>query len=190
MKSLYLAASLALFAGRAHAQAPIALEGTVATIDSSSLALRNDDTGAVVALKLAPTWLTVRNEPTTLADIHPDDYVASAAVRGTDGRLHSTELRIFPPAMRGLGEGQRPMNDTRSQTMTNAVVTGSAVSDGHNTLKVHYTGGDSELVVDPGIPVTRIVAADHSAVTPGAKVRVQGTGSSPDTFAVSRVTLR
>ena len=44
----------------------------------------------------------------SLADIKPGDFVASTSVKGTDGKNHSVELRIFPEAMRGLGEGQYP----------------------------------------------------------------------------------
>lgn len=110
-------------------------------------------------------------------------------MRGTDGKLHSTELRIFPEAMRGVGEGQRPMNDARSQTMTNATVTGAAVAGGSNNLKVRFPGGESELIVDPGIPVVRIEPADRSHLTVGAKVRVQGMRTAEGAQA-TRITLR
>ncbi|MEI7713120.1 MAG: hypothetical protein WCI94_16915, partial [Rhodospirillales bacterium] len=104
-------------------------------------------------------------------------------------KLHSTELRIFPPAMRGVGEGQRPMNDPTNQTMTNATVTGAVVVDGSNNLKVKFEGGESELVLDPGVPVTRIETADPSSVIVGAKVRVQGTRNA-DGATVTRVTVQ
>ena len=87
------------------------------------------------SFKLAPNVLVVQNKTATLADVNPNDFVASAAVRGVDGKLHSTELRIFPEAMRGMGEGQRPMNDARNQTMTNATVTGAVVVNGSNNIR-------------------------------------------------------
>ena len=131
----------------------------------------------------------IQAKPATLADIQPGDFVASAAARGADGKLHSTELRIFPPAMRGVGEGQRPMNDPLGQTMTNATVTGAAVAAGSNTLAVTFPGGQSELVVDPGIPVTRLGVADKALVQPGVAVRVQGTRGT-DGPVVARITLQ
>ena len=64
--------------------------------------------------------------------------------------------------MRGLGEGQRPMNDTQNQTMTNATVSGAAIVNGSNIITVKFQGGDSELILDPGVPVTAILPADPS----------------------------
>ena len=62
-------------------------------------------------------------------------------------KLYSTELRIFPDAMRGVGEGQRPMNDARGQTMTNATVTGAAVVNGINNIQVRFQGGESNSLL-------------------------------------------
>jgi hypothetical protein len=163
--------------------------GTVEQVDASSISVRNDQGGAVESFRLAPDLLVFRNSPATLADIRPNDFVASAAVRGTDGKLHSTELRIFAESMRGQGEGQRPMNDARSQTMTNATVTGAAIRNGSNDLMVRFPGGDSELIVDPGIPITRIDAADRSLVKSGVKVRVQGVRNA-DGAIVNRITIQ
>jgi len=88
-----------------------------------------------------------------------------------------------------LGEGQRPMNDPRSQMMTNATVTGTASVDGSNMLRVTFPGGESELIVDPGVPVTRMERVGAEAVTVGARVRVQGTRGA-DGALVNRVTLQ
>ena len=145
--------------------------------------------GTVETMMLAPNLLVAQNKPAQLTDIKPNDFVASAAVRKADGKLHSTELRIFPEAMRGMGEGQRPMNDERQQTMTNATVTGTAIVGGSNNIKVKFPGGESEMILDPGVPVTMIVAADRGAVKAGAKVRVQGT-KADGAPQVTRITLQ
>ena len=178
------------FAASAIAQAPstVAVTGTVETFDASSISVKND-AGAVESFKLAPNLVVVQNTPATLNDIKPNDFIASAAVRKEDGKLHSTELRIFPDIMRGVGEGQRPMNDPRNQTMTNATVTGTAIVGGSNTIKVKFAGGESELVVNPGVPVIAIVAADRSQVKAGVKVRVQGAKTA-DGAVANRITLQ
>ncbi len=161
---------LLLLAGPALAQ-PAAVTGTITQADAAAITLR-DEAGAAQRLPLAAGLLVLRNVPATLADIRANDYVASAALRGTDGRLHSVELRIFPEALRGAGEGQRPMAQA-GQTMTNATVAGTALANGSNTLKVTFPGGESELVVDPGVPVTRIEPGDRALLVPGARVRAQ-----------------
>jgi hypothetical protein len=91
--------------------------------------------------------------------------------------------------MRGVGEGQRPMNDAKKQTMTNATVTGTAIANGSNSVKVKFPGGEGELIVDPGVPVTRIDEADKSQVKPGAKVALRGVRTA-DGASINRITLQ
>ena len=190
-KAALLGATLALASLAALAQAPAAVNvlGTFASIDAGSVTITPAEGGAAETFKLAPPLMVLQNKPATLADIQPNDFVASAAVHGADGKLHSTELRIFPAAMRGVGEGQRPMNDARNQTMTNATVTGAAVVNGSNDIKVKFQGGESELILDPGVPVTRLDVADPALLKAGVKVRLQGVQTA-DGPAVSRITIQ
>jgi Cu/Ag efflux protein CusF len=185
------AALLLLSALPALAQAPNAVVavGIVERIDAASLAVKDPSSSAVAQFALSPKLVVLQYRQATLADIKPGDYVASAAVRGTDGKLHSTEVRIFPEAMRGVSEGQRPMNDPRNQVMTNATVTGAAIANGSNNVTVKLAAGDSELVVDPGVPVTRIDQVDLAEVKTGARVRVQGTKDA-DAVTATRITLQ
>ena len=190
MKSILGFLVAALFAIPARAQNPNAFNilGTVSQFSAASITIKTD-TDATETFVLSPSVIVIQNMSVTLADIRPNDFIASAAVRGADGKLHSTELRIFPEAMRGVGEGQRPMNDPRNQMMTNATVTGTAFVDGSNMLRVTIAGGESELIVDPGVPVTRMERVGAEAVTVGARVRVQGTRGA-DGALVNRVTLQ
>jgi Cu/Ag efflux protein CusF len=183
---LLVAAAIALAGSQTLAQSPAAINvnGVIEKIDAESVSVKTAE-GAVETFKLAPNLLVIQVKTATLADIKPNDFVASAAVRKEDGKLHSTELRIFPDAMRGVGEGQRPMNDARNQTMTNATVTGAAVVGGSNNLKVMFPGGESELILDPGVPVVRMDAADKGAAKAGVKARAQGAGGT-----VTRLTLQ
>ena len=192
VKHMLFAALTVVAASPALAQAPnpINVMGVVEKIDATSITVKNDEGGAVATYKLDPKLMVLQNKTITLADIKPNDFVASAAVRKEDGKLHSTELRIFPEAMRGVGEGQRPMNDARNQTMTNATVTGAAVVNGSNNIKVKFAnGGESELILDPGVPVTRIDNGDKANLKAGAKVRAQGVKAA-DGDIINRVTLQ
>jgi len=188
-KSLLLATLLAFAAGPSLAQGSnvVSVPGTVDKIDAATISVKKDD-GSVESFKLAPDLLVLQSKATTLADIKPNDFIASAAVRGMDRKLHSTELRIFPEALRGVGEGQRPMSDP-SQTMTNATVTGVAIVAGSNTIKVKFEGGESELVVDPGVPVSRIDTVDRSLVKAGVKVLVRGVRAAGGA-SVNRITIQ
>ena len=104
-----LAAMLAgLIAVPALAQAPppdgtpTRIRGTVEKLDGSTLVVKSRD-GSSVTITLAEKVAVAVLVKKSVADIQPGDYVAS-----TDGKLHSVEVRIFPEAQRGVGEGQRP----------------------------------------------------------------------------------
>ena len=199
-RTLLLGSFIALLAVPAMAQGNNAINviGTVDKMDATTISVKNDD-GQVQTFKLAPNVLYIQQSPAKLSDIKSNDFVASAAVRKEDGKLHSTELRIFSEKMRGGGDGQRPMNDARNQTMTNATVTGTVVVNGSNVMKVKfgpsqiggagatYPGGESDLVLDPDVPVFKFTDADKSIVKAGGKVRVQGVRNAEGEI-VNRVT--
>ena len=91
------------------------------------------------------------------------------------------------------------MNDARNQTMTNATVTGTAVVNGSNVMKVKfgasqiggagttYPAGESDLILDPNVPVFKFTDADASIVKAGGKVRVQGVRNAQGEI-VNRIT--
>jgi len=189
--TVFVGGIVALLALPVHAQSSDVINrtGVVDSVDANSITLTVERSSQPETFKLAPDVLVVQIKPASLADIKPNDFVASAARAGADGRLHSAEVRIFPDAMRGVGEGQRPMNDEGRQTMTNATVTGTAIVNGSNNLTVRFAGGESELVVDPGVPVVRMDVADRSLVKGGVRVRVQGVRTA-DGASISRITLQ
>src|SRR5579862_7459613 len=161
------------------------LRGTVASFDGTTLVVSTAD-GKSTSVTV-PADLSIRaNEKATLADIKPGDFVASAADKGADGKIHAEEVRIFPEAMRGAGEGHRPMSPDPNRTMTNGTVAtadpeartmtngtvSAADASGTRRLTVRYKEGETVIVVDPETPITRIVIGDKSLLKPGATVSV------------------
>jgi hypothetical protein len=158
----------------AMAQAPgaetrVRVAGTVEKLDGDRLSV--DTTGGPAQIvTLAPNTAIYGVEKRRLADVKPGDFVASGGVRGTDGKIHATDVRVFPEALRGIGEGQRPWDVKPEGVMTNATVgTVSQTSNG-GVVHVTYKGGESEYVVSPDVPVVAYVAADRSLLKPGAAV--------------------
>jgi hypothetical protein len=149
------------------------LRGVVVSFDADSLVVKTDD-GNETGVTLTPETLITANRPTDLGAVKPGDFVASAAVRGTDGKLHSTELRIFPEALRGTGEGQRPMSDP-GKTMTNAEVAEVTGPVEGRVVKVKFKGGSDQLVVGPDVPVIEVVVSGPESLVPGLKVFVLAT---------------
>lgn len=166
-------------------QADMRMQGTVEKIDSQSLLLRGKDgTTSLVSLDSKTTIFT--NQPSSLSAIKAGDYVASAAIKGADGKLRSKELRIFPEALRGIGEGQRPMN-APDTLMTNASVSEVVAAPEGGVVKVKYKDGTAELIVGPQVPVTAVIASDASALKTGTRVFVTATKATDGALKATRI---
>jgi hypothetical protein len=158
----------------AMAQAPgsgerVRVAGTVEKLDGDNLGVTSTG-GPTQTVRLTPDTVIYGIEKRRLSDIKQGDFVASGGVRGTDGKIHAVEVRIFPEALRGVGEGQQPWNAKPEGIMTNATVgTVSQTSDG-GVVHVTYKGGESEYVVSPDVPVLAYVPADRTLLKPGAAV--------------------
>lgn len=160
---------------------------TVKSIDAHML-VATTKAGQTETFTIAPNILVFADKKVTVKDIKPGDYVASAAVKGTDGKLHSTEVRIFPNAMRGLGEGQRPMAGP-GQMMTNATVAQVGSVGTNGTLMVKWPSGTSELMVGPNVPVTAIVPSSKADVKPGDEVQINGTKDAKGVQTAKRIII-
>ena len=131
----------------AAAHGPLHIRGTIVSFDGTKLVVRTEEGGTVSAAVL-PDTITLYNAPRKLADIKSGDFLGSAAVMGSDGKLHAQEVRIFPDALRGIGEGQYPMGDPASnRSMTNATVEQVMAVTRGGTLKLSYHGAGA-----PGDP--------------------------------------
>ena len=78
--------------------------------------------GETVKVKLADDVKIVAMVPAALADIKPGSFVGSTAMPEEDGHWKAVEVHIFPEAMRGIGEGDRPFDYRPKSTMTNGTV--------------------------------------------------------------------
>jgi len=172
MTKLLLAGALtALLAVPASAQqAPRTfIRGTVEKLDGQALTVKTRE-GPQVTVALPPDGTIHYLVKKSLTDIKDGDFVATTSMKGTDGKNHSVELRIFPESMRGLGEGQYPWDLMPDSLMTNATVTGIARAPLGQDLKVTYKGGESEIVVGPNTPIFTYGFGDTTLLKPGAAV--------------------
>ena len=139
-KLLLAGALIALLAAPAGAQqapqgTPTRVRGTVEKLDGQTLTVKTRE-GPQVTVTLPPNQPVAYLVKESLADIKDGAFVATTSVKGTDGKNHSVELRIFPESMRGLGEGQYAWDLMPNSLMTNATVTGIAGAPQGQTLKV------------------------------------------------------
>jgi len=177
----------------ALAQAPSAgarvrVAGTVDKLDGDKLAVADTKGGQPITVVLADNAAVFGVEKRTIADIKPGDFLASGGVKGTDGKIHAVEVRIFPESLRGTGEGQRPWDVKPDGVMTNATVGTVSQSPEGGVIRVKYKGGESEYTVGPEVPVLAYVAGDRSLLKPGAAIFTVADKKPDGTLTTGRVT--
>jgi len=166
---------------------PMRVVGTVDKLDGNNLTVTMKD-GQAVTVVLADNAAVFGVEKRTLADIKPGDFLASGGVKGTDGKIHAVEVRIFPEALRGTGEGQRPWDVKPDGVMTNATVGTVSQSPQGGVTHVKYKEGESEYTVGPEVPVLAYVPGDRSLLKPGAAVLTIAQKKPDGTLTTGRVT--
>ena len=191
-KALFASALITLMALPAAAQntpegTPTRIRGTVEKLDGQTLMVKSRD-GQQLTIVLAPNFTVSAVVKKSLADIKAGDYVGAAWTKGTDGKLHAIEVLIFPEALRGAGEGERPWDLTPDSLMTNATVAGIASATQGHVLKVTYKGGESEIVVAPDKPVVTFAPGDASLLKPGAAIFTTALKKADGSLSASRVT--
>ena len=177
----------------ALAQAPSAgarvrVAGTVDKLDGDKLTVVDMKGGQPITVALADNAAVFGVEKRTIADIKPGDFLASGGVKGTDGKIHAVEVRIFPESLRGTGEGQRPWDVKPDGVMTNATVGTVSQSPQGGVIHVKYKGGESEYTVGPEVPVLAYVAGDRSLLKPGAAIFTVADKKPDGTLTTGRVT--
>lgn len=175
------------FAASAGAQATQTIRGDVAAIDGKTLRLKSAS-GQETAIALPDNPRVSVRVPTSIDAIKPGDFVGTAATPGPNGTLVASEVHIIPEALRGTGEGHRPMPTLPGSTMTNATVSGvtssskargtmtnatvenvGAAGKGR-TLKLTYKGGEQTVFVPENVPVVMLEAGSRASLSPGEHV--------------------
>jgi hypothetical protein len=177
--------------------APAPVSGTIVSIAKDGLRLRTAEMQQV-AVTIGANARVVQTVNVTLADIHGGDFLGTTAAP-KDGKLVASEVHVFDEALRGTGEGHYPwtqpgstMTNGAVATMTNGAVatTGTAKKgDGGLTMTVTYKGGQQEVTVPPGTPVTRVKVVDTSQLKVGSKVTVFGTPRDEKTLDANLISL-
>jgi hypothetical protein len=193
LKSLLIVALAGLIAVPALAQSPapqtppVRVRGTVEKLDGNKLTVKSRE-GQDVDITLADNVGIVYLVKKSMADIKSGDYLASTGIKGTDGKIHAIEVRIFPEALRGAGEGQYPWDLKPDSVMTNATAGQITKSPDGNVVSVTYKGTTSDYTIDPTTPIFTYAQGDKSLLVPGAAVFVVATKKDDGTLTAARLT--
>jgi hypothetical protein len=138
--------------GSARAAVPFRIRGTIDSMHGQTLRL-TARSGGTDTVTLAPDISVTEIVPARIGDIKPGSYIGTAAVAQPDGSLKALEVQVFPPSMRGVGEGHRPWDFGPQSSMTNGTV-GQVSGTAGRMLTLRYKGGEQHVVVPGG-------GADH-----------------------------
>ncbi len=187
MMLVALAVGISISASAFAQTTPARLRGKIDAVsgDTIQLTLRN---GTKASAKLPAdvrlTWLT----ETQPSEIKEGSYVGTAAVPQPDGTLKALEVQVFPPSMRGVGEGTRDWDLGAGSSMTNGTV-GSLVASSGRTITITYKGGEKKVLVPNDVPIVTYEPADRTALTPGANVLINGARAADGTVTAGSVSV-
>lgn len=178
LKTAMIAATtaLALAASGASAQnAPRSnVRGTVISQSGSMLKVKSRD-GKIVDVALADGWKISSLARSTMTAIKAGDYVGIASMPNAKGD-RALEVLIFPPALKGLGEGSHGWDLKPKSSMTNASVSSLVKGVNGQTVTLSYSGGQKTINIPPSAPVVTFAPATPADLKPGAPVFVPAEG--------------
>jgi len=181
---------------------PQRVRGVVEAVSSTALTVREAD-GKAMRVTLDSGTKYAGAVKSSLSKIAAGSYIGTAT-KGSGDFLVALEVVIFPPAMRGAGDGHYPWDklpDTTvsgghstassmtngnvestsatggavDTTMTNGNVDTAALHGGAKRIKVSYKGGTQTILVPPTAPVVALQPGDQALLTQGAAVFLVAT---------------
>jgi hypothetical protein len=165
--------SVAILATPAHAEekkpAQIHVRGSIVNFGGSTLKVKTRE-GETVDVALAADWKLASVANAKVTDIKPGDFVGIASMPKDGGGDGALEVLIFPPAMKGAGEGSYGWDLKPDSSMTNATVADAVKGVDGRTVTVTYHGKEKKIAIPEGTPVVTIAPATNGDLVPGAVV--------------------
>jgi hypothetical protein len=202
--SAFLAAPVVPLVAGAQAAPPISgVKGKLEAATHDSISIQTQSGVVRVAIKQPLT--TYRQVPSDLNRVTSSSYVGVASVKQANGTEMATQIKIFPPELRGAGEGSSMMDAapggmTHSRmtngsvsrpvsVMSHSRMTNGTVQKGNGTtLVVHYQGSAETISVPADVPVTQVEPGTVNLV-PGDTVYAATTKQSNGALTTNKIFL-
>ncbi len=124
----------------AQAAETVHVRGTIVGLEGSTLTVKTRE-GPDAAVALKPGFKVAGIKKASAGDIKPGDFVGIASLPTAAGGAGAVEVLVFPPSMKGTGEGSYPWDLKPKSTMTNATVTNAVKGVEGRTVTLSYKGG-------------------------------------------------
>jgi len=164
------------------------LQGTVVSVTASSVTVstaRGNQTAA-----FGPKLRVLELSKSSLDNVRNNSFIGTTVVPQPDGTYKSTEVHIFAPALRGMGEGFTKMNPSGSRMMANAAVhmhvnmmANSTVrsmssSAGGKTISMTFPDRRITIHIPQNVPVSYINPASRALLEKGKSVLIICNGAA------------
>ena len=172
----------------AQAAETVHVRGAVVSLDGSTLTVKTRE-GPNAAVALKPGWKVAGVTKASVEDIKPGDFVGIASLPTAAGGAGAVEVLVFPPSMKGTGEGSYPWDLKPKSTMTNATVTNAVKGVEGRTVTLSYKGGEKTISIPDGTPIVTFGPATKADVKPGAIVFVPAQRGADGALAAGFVAV-
>ena len=150
----------------------VRVRGTIVGLEGSTLTVKTRE-GPNAMVMLKPGVRVAGVTKASVEDIKQGDFVGIASLPTSSGGDGAVEVLVFPPAMKGTGEGSYPWDLKPKSTMTNATVTNAVKGVEGRTLDLSYSGGkEKKIAIPDGVPIVTFGPATETDLKPGAIVFV------------------
>ena len=185
MLGLSSISSTAILASPVHAEEKaeqVHVRGSIVSYSASTLKVKTRE-GDTVDVALADDWKVSSVANAKVTDIKPGDFVGIASLPKEGGGDGALEVLIFPPALKGAGEGSYGWDLKPNSSMTNATVADAVKGVDGRTVTVSYHGKEKKISIPDGTPVVTFAPATKDDLVPGAVVFVPAEKAATGTIA-------
>jgi hypothetical protein len=190
------AAAMPALAQAAPAAQPVHVRGTIVSTSASSVVVSTGSATETIAF--GPHMRITGIVDSSLDKVTSGDFIGTTVAPQPDGSLKALEVHIFPPALKGTGEGYYPWDKQQKSMMANATV--QNVEQPHSmmanatvqrvgslaagkTVMLTYKGGTKTVAIPPNAPIVAFQVGTKSLLTTGAHVFVVATPSGSGLIA-------
>ena len=198
------------------APVPQRVRGTIDSVSPTALTVRTSS-GSDLAIGLNDQTHYLQLAPSTLSKVDPGSYIGTAT-KSIGDQLIALEVVIFPPALRGTGEGHYAWDripdttlsghattassmtngtvsmapattaETVNSTMTNGTVSSAGKLQGAKQITVTYKGGKQTVLVPPTAPIVAYQTGNKAELKPGTSVFIDAVRNG-DTLTARAVAV-
>lgn len=180
------------------------VRGVIASAAANSVTV-DTEAGKPVSVALTDKTAYLKVEKSSLDKIEKGSFIGTAT-KDVGGTQVALEVVIFPPSMRGTGEGHYAWDKIPDTTLSGGAQTNSSMTNGNVTavsasvpdvkssmtnggvaaansqggvthLVVTYNGGKQEVLVPPTAPIVTFQPGDKTLLAKGANVFIKATST-------------